>query len=116
MPSLDSANPGSPSPAELYRAHAMVRARDSASGIGAAVVRSAFEDEGHVWDCVVTDGDEWHYIRVVGPDVGPFRNFPSEEVESAVERFAAALPAKARIRHLLNANPLHIDHDGNVSD
>jgi hypothetical protein len=37
-------------------------------------------------------------------------------VEQGIERFAATLPAPDRIRHLLNANPLHIDRDGNVRD
>jgi hypothetical protein len=34
----------------------------------------------------------------------------------AIQRFAATLPAQDRIRHLLNANPLHVDREGNVSD
>ena len=37
-------------------------------------------------------------------------------IEQGIERFAATLPARDRIRHLLNANPLHIRADGTVSD
>jgi hypothetical protein len=101
---------------EAYLEHAQFRARESPSGIGAAVVRSAFDDEGHVWECVVSDGREWHYIRVVGRNLGPFPNLSAEDIEQGIERFAATLPAQDRIRHLLNANPLHIDADGTVSD
>jgi hypothetical protein len=42
------------------------------SGIGSTVIRSGYKDSGHFWDCVVTDGREWHYIRVLGPDLGQF--------------------------------------------
>jgi hypothetical protein len=61
-------------------------------------------------------GREWHYVRVVGVDLPPFPNISREQVEEGIERFAAALPARDRVRHLLNANPLHIDGDRNVSD
>jgi hypothetical protein len=37
-------------------------------------------------------------------------------VEQRIERFAATLPARDRLRHLLNANPLHIDRDGTVGE
>ena len=97
-------------------AHAEFHARESTTGIGAAVVRSAFEGEGHVWECIVTDGHEWHYVRVVGPDLGPFPNLSAEDIEQGIERFAATLPAQNRIRHILNANPLHVDRAGMVSD
>jgi hypothetical protein len=112
--------PGKPnhvrSPIEEYRAHAEFHARESPVGIGAAVTDSRFEDGQHIWDCIVTDGREWHYIRVRGVDLGPYPNLSSEDVEHGIERFAATLPAPDRIRHLLNANPLHIDRDGNVRD
>jgi hypothetical protein len=61
-------------------------------------------------------GREWHYARVVGVDLPPFPNISREQVEEGIERFAAALPARDRVRHLLNGNPLHIDGDRNVSD
>jgi hypothetical protein len=102
--------------AEDYRMHAEFHARESRAGIGAAVLFSAFEDGRHVWDCIVSDGREWHYIRVLGPDLGPYPNLSGEDVEQAVERFAETLPAQDRLRHLLNANPLHIDRDGNARD
>jgi hypothetical protein len=98
------------------RAHAEFHARESPAGIGVAVIRSSFEDGEHVWECIVSDGGEWHYIRVVSRDLGPFPNISTEDVEQAVERFAATLPAQNRLRHVLNANPLHLDRDGNVSD
>ena len=34
--------------------------------IGAAVVRSTSNESEHVWEAIVTDGREWHYIRVLG--------------------------------------------------
>jgi len=46
----------------------------------------------------------------------PFPNISAEDVEHGIERFAATLPARDRIRHVLNANPMHIDSDGMVSD
>jgi hypothetical protein len=106
----------SSAPAKDYRAHAEFHARESPTGIGAAVVHSTFEDGAHVWDCIVTDGNEWHYVRVLGPDLGPFPNISAEDVEHGIERFAATLPARDRIRHVLNANPMHIDSHGMVSD
>jgi hypothetical protein len=102
--------------AEVFRAHAEFHARESATGIGAAVVESSTDGGQHVWVCIVTDGQEWHYVRVVGVDLPPFPNISGEEVEEGIERFAATLPAQDRLRHLLNANPLHIDADGTVSD
>jgi hypothetical protein len=104
------------SPIEEYRAHAEFHARESPIGFGAAVTNSTFEDGRHIWDCIVTDGREWHYVRVLGVDVGPYPNLSSEDVERAIERFAVTLPAQDRIRHILNANPLHIDRVGNVRD
>jgi hypothetical protein len=103
-------------PVEDFRAHAEFRGRESPTGIGAAVVESSVEAGEHVWVCIVTDGREWHYVRVVGVDLPPFPNISSEQVEEGIERFAATLPARDRVRHLLNANPLHIDGDGTVSD
>jgi hypothetical protein len=99
--------------AEQYRAHAAFRARRNETGIGAALVRSTSTDSEHVWECIVTDGREWHYIRVLGSGLG---QFPVEAIESGIERFAATLPAQTRIYSLLNANPLHIDRNRRVSD
>jgi hypothetical protein len=106
----------SSTPARDGRAHAEFHARESPTGIGAAVVHSDFEDDEHVWECIVTDGREWHYVRVLGTDLGPFPNISAEAVEEGIQRFAATLPAKDRLRHLLNANPLHIDSQGTVAD
>jgi hypothetical protein len=106
----------SSNPVKDFRAHAEFHARESPTGIGAAVVESSVEAGEHVWECIVTDGREWHYVRVVGVDLPPFPNISSEQVEEGIERFAATLPARDRIRHLLNANPLHIDRHGTVSD
>lgn len=97
-------------------AHAGFHARIGASGIGSAVVRSRYEDRGHRWDCVVTDAQEWHYIRVLGPALGPFPPLSTEDIESGIDRFAATLPSADRLRALLNANPLHIDRNGEISD
>jgi hypothetical protein len=109
----------SSTPAKDFRAHAEFHARESATGIGAAVVESSVEGGQHgqhIWECIVTDGREWHYVRVLGTGVGPFPNLSTEDVEEGIQRFAATLPAQDRIRHLLNVNPLHIDREGNVSD
>ena len=99
-----------------YRAHAAFRARRSGTGIGAALVRSTATDREHVWECIVTDGREWHYVRVLGSGFGRFPDIPVEAIESGIERFAGTLPAQSRIYNLLNASPLHIDPDRNVSD
>jgi hypothetical protein len=104
------------SPIDDYRAHAEFRARESAAGIGAAVTRSGFSDGGHVWDCIVTDGREWHFVRVLGSDLGPYPDLSAEDVEEGIERLAATLPAEHRITYVIDLNPLHIDRDGNVSD
>jgi hypothetical protein len=106
----------SSTPVEDFRAHAEFHARESPSGIGAAVVESSVEADEHVWNCIVTDGHEWHYVRVVGIGLSPFRTLSTEDLESGIARFAATLPARDRIRHLLNANPLHVRPDGTVSD
>jgi hypothetical protein len=104
------------SPVEEFLNHAEFHAERSRSGIGAAVTRSTFENGERIWDCVVTDGREWHYIRVLGDEVGPFPDISSEDIEAAIDRFAARLPAPYRVRHLLNANPLHLNRDGEVHD
>jgi hypothetical protein len=79
-------------------------------------MESTFRSGQHVWVCVVSDGREWHYVRVLGRDVGPFPGLSTEDVELGIERFAEALPADYRMGHLLAANPLHIDRNGNVDD
>jgi hypothetical protein len=103
-------------PAEEYRAHAEDRLAASPSGIGAAATYSGFRDGAHIWECIVTDGRESHYVLVVGSDLGPYPDLSAEDVEQGIERFAATLPSEYRIRQLLNANPLHIDGHGNVED
>ena len=102
--------------AERYRAHAAFRAHRNGTGIGAALIRSTSNDTEHAWECIVTDGREWHYIRVLGSGLGPFPNISDEAVESGIERFAGTLPAQNRIYNLLNASPLHIDRNRSVSD
>lgn len=106
----------SSTPVQQHLVHAQFHARESPTGIGAAVISSEIEGGEHTWECVVTDGREWHYVRVLGTGVGPFPGISAEDVEQGIERFAATLPAQHRIRHLLNANPLHIDRAGSVSD
>jgi hypothetical protein len=101
---------------QTRRAHAEIRAPASTGGIGAAVIASDFEHDTRVWECIVTDGREYHYIRVVGTDLGAYPNLSPEHIEQGIERFAATLPGRDRMRHLLNANPLHIDAAGNVRD
>ena len=110
-----SANPAGTT-ADEYPAPAGFHAGVSASGIGAAVVRSGIEDEVHFWDCVVTDGRKWHYIRVLGPDLGPFPSTPNDDIEGAIDRFAATLPTDYRLSALLNANPLHLHRSGEITD
>ena len=108
--------PVSITPAEQSRAHAAFRARGNGTGIGAALVRSTSKETEHVWECIVSDGREWHYIRVLGSGLGPFPDIPVEAIESGIERFAGTLPAQNRIYDLLNANPLHVDRNRNVTD
>lgn len=101
---------------EESRQHAEFRAGASPAGVGAAATYSGFQGGEHVWDCIVSDGREWHYIRVVGSGLGPYPGFSPEDIERGVEQFAATLPPPAPIHALLNANPLHIDRQGNVTD
>jgi hypothetical protein len=108
-------SPDHPSEDEL-RAHATFRAQRSASGVGAAVARSGFGDGAHFWDCLVTDGQDWQFIRVRGVDLSPTPDLGTEDVEQGIERFATTLPESDRLQALLNANPLHVDRSGTVSD
>ena len=105
-----------PDPIDEYLAHAEFHARENHTGIGAAVVSSKYDAGRRIWDCVVSDGREWRYIRVASTELGPFPNISTEDIEAGIVRFAATLPTRDRIRHLLNANPLHVDRDGVVSD
>jgi hypothetical protein len=102
--------------AEEYRAHAASRARRNGIGIRAALVRSTSDESELVWECIVTDGREWHYIRVLGSGLGRFPDISVAEIESGIGRFAGKLPAQHRIYNLLNANTLHIDRNRNVRD
>jgi len=122
---IDRASGGIAAPGEVavsggvavYRAHAEYRALESATGIGAAVARSELDENlERVWNCVVTDGREWHYIRVEGRGLGPFPAISPEDVEQGIARFAAGLPSSFRLRALINANPLHLEPDGVVRD
>src|ERR1700744_3827602 len=107
-------SPDSPSEDDL-RAHAAFEARRSASGIGAAVARTAYTDDERSWECIVSDGKEWHFIRVLAVDLGPSTLLAPEDIEHGIERFAATLPDSYRLGALLNANPLHIDRSGTVT-
>ncbi|MBV8219141.1 MAG: hypothetical protein JO325_11805 [Solirubrobacterales bacterium] len=98
------------------RAHAAFEAGRNASGIGAAVSQSGYSHGEHFWDCIVSDGQEWHFIRVLGVDLDPTADLPTEQIEQGIERFAAALPEPDRLRALLNANPLHVDRSGLVGN
>lgn len=101
----------------VYLAHAEYRARESTTGIGAAVTRSELdEDLERVWYCIVTDGREWHYIRVQARGLGPFPAISPDDVEEGIGRFARRLPSSFRLRALVNANPLHLDRNGVVRD
>jgi hypothetical protein len=56
------------------------------------------------------------FIRVLGVDIGPDPDLASPDIEQGIERFAASLPESYRLQALLNANPLHVDRSGAVSD
>ena len=103
-------------PIEEFLDHAAFHARESPIGIGAAVVRAYLQEGDRVWDCIVTDGRDWHYIRVIGSGLGPFPALSPEDVEEGIARFAATLPAEYRLRWILNANPLHVNRQGEVTD
>lgn len=102
-------------PAGELREHAEFRAREAPGGIGAAVIRSRFEDPDHVWECIVSDGNEWHYVQVIGSHLGASPPLSTEQVEEGIERFAATLPEQYRLHTLLNLNPLHVDPMGVVT-
>jgi hypothetical protein len=103
-------------PAEEHLDHLAFRARCSDTGIGAAVVTARHEAEHRSWDCIAGDPDVWHYLRVIGVDLGPFTGLPPEDIEDGIERFAATLPAEDRLHQLINFSPLHIDRHGVVGD
>jgi hypothetical protein len=112
---FSDASPDAPAEDEL-RAHAAFHARQSASGIGAAVARFDRSDSGHYWECIVSDGEDWHFIRVLGVDLGSTPDLANEDIERGIEAYAATLPESYRLSALLNANPLHVDRSGRVSD
>jgi hypothetical protein len=103
-------------PAQERLDHVAFRARTSQVGIGAAVLNATVESGQRIWDCIVSDGEQWQYVRVVGVDLGPFAGISPVEIEEGIERFAATLPVGNRLYQLLNFNPLHIDAEGNVGD
>jgi hypothetical protein len=96
--------------------HLAFRARCSDTGIGAAVVTAKYEARHRSWDCIVGDAEKWHYVEVIGVDLGPFAGLPPEDIENAIERFAATVPAEDRLHQLINFSPLHIDRHGTVGD
>lgn len=99
-----------------YIEHARYRAGQSAGGIGAAITRSGFGAGGHTWECIVSDGHTHHYVSIRAPSLGPRPNLSPPDLESAVESFAASFPEEARLRALVQANPLHLDESGAVRD
>jgi hypothetical protein len=100
---------------EYYLTAAKARAAQSPSGIGAAVVRSEPGARGHTWQCVVTDGNEWHYVEVMGPEAGFSADIPDEDIETTVERFAEGLPEDYRLGGVVNASPLQFTPDGGAT-
>jgi hypothetical protein len=107
-------SPDRPSEDEL-RAHAEFEAGRSASAIGAAVAQAGYSHGEPFWECIVSDGREWHFIRVVGTGLTPAEELPIEDIERGIERFAATFPESDRLAELVGANPLHIDRSGTVS-
>jgi len=108
-------SPDRPSEEDL-REQAAFAARQSPSGIGAAVARSGYSEAGHFWECIVTDGNEWHFVEVIGVDLSPSPDLSTEDIKHGIERFAATLPEAHRLHTLLEANPLHVDRSGAVTD
>jgi hypothetical protein len=106
-------SPDRPSDDDL-RAEAAFKAGQNASGIGAAVTESGYSHGEHFWECIVTDGQEWQFIRVLGVDLSPSPDVGPEEIEQGIERFTATLPESGRLRALLSASPLHVDRSGTV--
>jgi hypothetical protein len=49
----------------------------------------------------LTDGREWHYVRVLGSGLGRFPDISPEATESGIERFAGTLPAPTQLYNLL---------------
>lgn len=96
--------------------HARYRAGHSPSGIGAAVARSGFGRGGHTWECIVSDGQTHRYVSLIAPSLGPRPNVSAPALESAIESFAAEFPQEARLRALVQANPLHLDDSGTVGN
>jgi hypothetical protein len=96
--------------------HLAFRVRCGGTGIGAAVVTARYEGEQRCWDCIVGNPDEWHYVQVIGVDLGPFVGVPPEAIEDGIERFGAAFPAKDRLHQLINFSPLHFDRHHTVGD
>ena len=96
--------------------HLAFRARRSDVGLGVSVVITKYEARHRSWECIAGDPDEWHYLRVIGVDLGPFAGLPPEDVEDGIERFGTTLPAADRLHQLINFSPLHIDRHGTVGD
>jgi hypothetical protein len=107
-------SPDEPSEDDL-RSHAAFEAKRSPSGIGAAVVRSGYSNGEHTWECIISDGEQWHFIQVIGVDIGANAGIATEDVEQGIAAFAATLPAVSRLDALLSVNPLHIDRSGTVT-
>jgi hypothetical protein len=81
---------------------------------GVAVAQAGYSHGEPFWECIVSDGHEWHFVRVLGIDLSPAEELPIEDIEHGIERFAATFPESDRLRELLNANPLHVDRSGTV--
>jgi hypothetical protein len=103
-------------PVNYYVEAAKARASENGIGVGVAVVESEYKDGGRVWECVAADGNEWHYLQVIGTDLGSFEDLEPEVIERGVERLAAGEPEDYRLGAVLNASPLHINKQGVVTD
>lgn len=97
-------------------AHAQFWARRNSSGIGVSVTRASNDGDERAWQCIISDGYKWNYIRVIGHGIGRGSSFSPLEVEEGVTRFAEGLPEIGRLRYLRNANPLRISRNGVVRD
>lgn len=59
----------------------------------------------HFWECIVSEEDGRHFIRVLNVGLGTPTDLASEEIEQGIERFAATLPDSYRLGALVNVNP-----------
>ena len=71
-------------PTADFVSHAEFHVREDGTGVGAVVVGSSLEHGEQMWELVVREADECHYVRVLGSALAPVSHYLDREHRAGI--------------------------------